>query len=61
MRSHTLVNRVRVRPVRESDDDVRVFQPKARIDIRSDLVICLKDVLDVDVDEVVEGVNMLFD
>ena len=61
MRSHTLVDRVRVRPVWEADDNVRVLEPETGIDVRRDFVIRLKDILDININEVVEGVNMLFD
>ena len=59
MRSHTLVDRVRVGPVREADDNVRVFEPKTRVDVGRDLVVGFEDVFDIDIDEIVEGVDML--
>ena len=39
--------------------NVRVFQPEARVDIRSDFVVCLDNILDIYVHEVIERVKML--
>ena len=41
--------------------DVGILQPESGIYVRRDLVICLQDVLDVHIDKVIKGVNMLFD
>ena len=43
------------------DVDVGVFEPKTRVDVRSDFMVCFNDVLNVDVDEVVERIDVLFD
>ena len=60
MRSYAFVNRVRVCAVRKADADIGVFEPEARIDVRSDFVVGPEDVFDIDIDEVVERVDMLF-
>lgn len=59
MRSDALINSICVRSVRESDGDVCVLEPETRIDIRSDLIISLEDIFDVDIHEIIERVNML--
>ena len=59
MRSDALVDRVRVGPVREADDNVRVLEPKAGVDVGRDLVVGFENVFDIDIDEIVEGVDML--
>lgn len=61
VRGDTLVDRVCISAVREADDDVSVFEPKARVNVGGDFVIGLEDVLDIYVDEVVERVDMLLD
>lgn len=61
VRGNALIDRVGVGPVREADYNVCVLEPEARVDVRGYLVIGLQDVLDVDVDEVVEGLDVLFD
>jgi hypothetical protein len=40
---------------------VGVLQPEPWVYIRCDLVICFQNVLDVHIDKVIEGVDMLFD
>lgn len=40
---------------------VGILQPEPGVYIRCDLVICSQDVLDVHIDKVIEGVNVLFD
>ena len=60
MRSYAFVNRVRVRAVREADTDVGVLEPETRVNVRGDFVVGLEDVFDVDVDEIVERVDVLF-
>lgn len=61
MRRDTLVYRVQISAVWEADVNVGVFEPKARIDIRGDLVVGSDDVLDVHIDEIVERVDVLLD
>jgi len=41
--------------------NVGILQPEAGIDVRRDFVICFQDVLDVHIDKVIEGVNVLLD
>jgi len=60
MRGYAFVNRIRVCAIREADADVGVFEPETGVDIRGDFVVGLEDVSDIDIDEVVEGVNVLF-
>ena len=59
MRCDTLVDRVGVCPVGEAYLNVGVLQPKARIDIGGHLVVRAKNVLNIDVHEIVKGVYML--
>ena len=47
--------------VGKSHVDVRVFEPEPRVDVRGHFGVGFDDVLDVGVDEVVEGVDVLFD
>jgi hypothetical protein len=61
MRRYTLVYRIQIGAVREANTNVCVLEPKAGIDIRSDLVVCPHDVFDVHVDKIIEGVDVLFD
>ena len=56
-----LVVRLGLVAVGEADLDVHELDPEARVDVGGDLVVGLDDVLDVGVDEVVEGVNVLLD
>ena len=60
MGGYALVNRVRVCPVGEADTDVGVLEPETGVDVRGDFVIGLEDVFDVDIDEIVERVDVLF-
>lgn len=60
MWSNFLVDGLHFISIRKPDVDVGVFEPEARINVRGDFVIGLHDVLDVDIDEIVEGINMLF-
>ena len=41
--------------------DVGILQPESGIHVGRDLVICIQDVLNVHIDKVIEGVDMLFD
>jgi len=41
--------------------DVGIFQPESGVYVRRDLAICLQDVLDVHIDKIIEGVDVLFD
>lgn len=43
------------------DVDVGVFEPKSRVNVRSDFMICFNDVLNVEIDKVVERIDVLFD
>jgi hypothetical protein len=61
VRRNTLVDRVEIRPVRESNVDVGVLEPESRVDVRRDFVISFDNVLDIQIDEVVKRVYMLFD
>jgi hypothetical protein len=61
VRGHSLVDGAGVDAVREADLDIGVLEPEAGINVRCDLVVGLQDVLDIDVDEVVEGVDVLLD
>ena len=61
MRGDTLINCIDVSSVGIADLYIRVLEPEARIDVGRDLGVCLEDVFDVDVNEVVEGVDMLLD
>jgi hypothetical protein len=61
MRRDTLVYRVQISAVGEADMNVRVLEPKARIDIRGDFVIGPYDIFDVHIDKIVEGVDVLLD
>jgi len=58
---NAFVDRVCVRAIRKSDMDVGILQPESGIYVRRDLVICIQDVLDVHIDKVIKGVDMLFD
>lgn len=59
MRRDTTVDGICVGAVGEPDGHVRVLEPEAGIDVGRDLGVCLEDVLNVDVDKVVEGVDVL--
>lgn len=59
VRRYPLVDCVLVWSLGEADIYVGVFEPEARVDVGGDLVVCLDDVLDIDVHKVVERVNML--
>ena len=61
MRGDALVNRVRVCSVWEANDNVRVLEPEPGIDVRRDLVIRFQNILDININEVVEGVDVLLD
>ena len=61
MRGDALVNCVRVCSVRETNDNVGILEPKAGVDIRCNFAISFEDVLDVDIDEIIEGLDVLFD
>lgn len=54
-----LVNGICIRPVRETNDNVRVLEPEPRIYIGGDFVIGFENILDVYVHEIVEGINVL--
>lgn len=56
-----LVVRLGLVAVGEADLDVHELDPEARVDVGRDLVVGLDDVLDVGVDKVVEGVDVLLD
>ena len=59
MRRDTLVYGIGVCPIGGTNLDIEIFQPKSWIDVGCDFVIGFNDILDVDVDEVVEGINVL--
>ncbi len=61
MRRNAFIDRVCVRTIRKSNMNVGVLQPESGIYVRRDFVICFQDVLDVHIDEVIEGVDVLFD
>lgn len=61
MRRNAFIDRVGVRTIRKSNMNVGVLQPESGIYVRGDFVICFQDVLDVHIDEVIEGVDVLFD
>jgi hypothetical protein len=61
MRGNTLVDRICVRTIGKANMYVGVLQPEPGVYIRRDLVIGSQDVLDVHIDKVIEGVNVLFD
>ena len=54
------VDRVCICPLRKPNLNVRILQPEPGIDIRSDFIIGFDDVLDIYIDEIVEGIYMLF-
>jgi len=58
---NAFVDRVCVRTIRKTDMDVGIFQPESGVYVRRDLAICLQDVLDVHIDKIIEGVDVLFD
>ena len=60
MRSDAFVDRVRVRPIREANADIGVFEPETGVNVRGDFAIGFENVLDIDINKVVEGVDMLF-
>lgn len=60
MGSNALVEGICIGTIREADFYVNVFEPKARVDVRGDFVVSLQDIFDIDVNEVIEGVDMLF-
>jgi hypothetical protein len=47
--------------LRLSDVYVKIFDVEIRVDITCDKRLCLNDLLQLDFDEVVEGINMLLD
>lgn len=61
MGGDALVNSIGVRSVRKPDGNVCVSEPEAWVDIRGHFIIRFKDIFDIDVDEVIERVDMLFD
>jgi hypothetical protein len=61
MRRNAFVDRVCVRTIRKSNMNVGVLQPESGIYVRRDFVICFQDVLDVHIDKIIEGVDVLFD
>jgi hypothetical protein len=60
VRGYAFVNRIRVCAVREVDTDIGVFEPETGVNVRGDFVIGFEDAFDIDIDEVVERVNVLF-
>ena len=58
---NAFIDRVCVRAIRKSDMDVGILQPESGIHVRRDLVIRFQDVLDIHIDKVIEGIDMLFD
>jgi hypothetical protein len=60
VRGYAFVNCVRICAVREADTDISVFEPETGINVRGDFVIGLEDVFDIDIDEVVERIDVLF-
>jgi hypothetical protein len=60
VRGYALVNCVYVGPIGMTNIDVKIFEPKARIDIRGDLVVGFDDVFDVHINKVIERVDVLF-
>lgn len=54
VRRNRLVDRIRVCTVWKPDMDIRILQPEARIDVGGDFVVRLKNILDVDIYEVIE-------
>lgn len=61
MGGYTLVDRVYVGPMGITDVDVKILEPKARIDIGSDFVVSFDDVFDVYINKMIERVDVLFD
>lgn len=61
MGGDALIDGVEIGTVWETDVDVCVLEPESGIDVRSDLVVGLDNVLDVGIDKVVERVDVLFD
>jgi hypothetical protein len=59
MRGDFLLNRFHFIPVGEAYVDVDIFKPKSWVHIRGYFVISFDYVFEVDIDEVVEGVDML--
>jgi hypothetical protein len=60
MGSEALRHGFRVVTIWESDVDVGILEPKARVNIGCNFVICFDDVLNVRVHKVVEGIDVLF-
>lgn len=60
MRGKLLVESGRFISVRKCNMNIGVFQPEARVDVRSDFVIRFEDVLDVYINKIVERVYVLF-
>jgi hypothetical protein len=61
VRRNAFVDRICIRTIRESNMNVGILQPEAGIYVRRDFVICFQDVLDVHINKVIEGVNVLLD
>jgi hypothetical protein len=61
VRSNTFVDGICVRTIGKPNVYIGVLQPESWVYIRRDLVICFQNVLDVHIDKVIEGVDMLFD
>lgn len=61
MRGHSFVDGLDLISVWKSYIDVGIFEPESRIDIGSDFVVSFHDVFNINIDEVVERVSMLFD
>jgi hypothetical protein len=61
MRRNAFVDRIRIRTIRKSNMNVGILQPEPGIYVRGDFVIRFQDVLDVDIDKVIEGIDVLFD
>ncbi len=45
----------------KADIDVGELEPEARVDVGSNFIVCLDDILDVNIDKVIEGIDMLLD